>query len=388
MNQSKGVFAILLINIFIAFLGMALIFPVMPAFINSMHLSGSTLGYLVATFAFAQLIVSPFSGRWVDQYGRKRFIVIGLLLFGVSQVIFAVAHVVPLLYVSRVIGGVSAAFVTPGVTAYVADITTDRERAKAMGFVSAAISTGYIIGPGVGGFLATYGVRAPFFTAAIFGLIACLLSLFVLKETLTEEAKVTNRANAHQSSFFSDLKRSLLPVYFIAFLIVFILALGLSSYESIFSLFTNRRFGYSPQKIALIVTISSIVGMLVQVIWFGKLVQSLGEKKLIQLCLLGGAILAVVSTIISGFIAVLLVTTFIFLAFDLLRPALTTFLSKTAQNEQGFVAGMNSAYTSLGNIIGPTMGGLLFDWSLLYPYLFSAAALLLGLLFTNFWKEE
>ena len=86
-----------------------------------------------------------------------------------------------MLYVARVLGGISAAFIMPGVTAYVADITSIQERPKAMGYLSAAISTGFIIGPGIGGFIAEYGIRVPFFVAAAIAFIACVISIFILK---------------------------------------------------------------------------------------------------------------------------------------------------------------------------------------------------------------
>lgn len=98
--------------------------------------------------------------------------------------------------------------------------------------------------------------------------------------------------------------------------------------------------------------------------------------------------MAVVSTVISSNLAVLAVTCFIFLAFDLLRPALTTFLSKAAGKEQGFVAGMNSTYTSLGTIGGPAMGGILFDVNIHYPYLFAAVIMVIGFVITVLWKEN
>ena len=90
---------------------------------------------------------------------------------------------------------------------------------------------------------------------------------------------------------------------------------------------------------------------------------------------------------ISSFLAVLVVTCFIFLAFDLLRPALTTFLSKAAGKEQGFVAGMNSTYTSLGNIAGPIQGGLLFDVNIHYPYLLLLSLSSLALALQSFGKK-
>ncbi|TCP31215.1 DHA1 family multidrug resistance protein-like MFS transporter [Scopulibacillus darangshiensis] len=386
IKEQKAVLIILLSNIFIAFLGIGLIIPVMPSFMKIMHLSGKTMGYLVAVFAVSQLLTSPLAGRLVDRYGRKPIIIIGLFLFGVAELIFGLGKIIPALYLSRVLGGISAAFIMPGVTAYLADITTTQERANAMGYLSAAISTGFIIGPGIGGFIAAYGVRMPFFFAAAIAFLACMSSLFILKEPLTKEQLAEISAKTAQTSFISDLKRSLNPLYFIAFIIVFVLSFGLSAYETIFSLFSNQKFGYAAKDIAAIITISSIFGVVVQVFLFGKMVEMLGEKKLIQLCLIIGAILAVASTVIANFLIVLTVTSFIFLAFDLLRPALTTLLSRAAKKEQGFVAGMNSTYTSLGNIAGPAMGGILFDVNINYPYLFSAVILAIGFGITVMWK--
>ncbi|MEP9406781.1 MFS transporter [Peribacillus frigoritolerans] len=389
IKEQKSVLIILLSNIFIAFLGIGLIVPVMPSFMDIMHLSGKTMGYLVAVYAMAQLLMSPFAGRWVDRYGRKKIIIIGLFLFGVSELIFGLGTNVLVLYISRILGGISAAFIMPGVTAYVADITSVQERPKAMGYISAAISTGYIIGPGIGGFIAEYGIRMPFFFAAAIAILACIPSIFILKEEPLTKEKISDiSANTKQTNFISDIKRSLNPRYFIAFMIVFILAFGLSAYETIFSLFSDHKFGFTPKDIAAIISISSIFGVIFQIFMFGKMVDILGEKRLIQLCLITGAILAVASTVISGFLVVLAVTSLIFLAFDLLRPALTTFLSKAAGKEQGFVAGMNSTYTSLGNIVGPMMSGILFDINIQYPYLFAAIILGIGLSITVMWKEK
>ncbi|MCG7408318.1 MFS transporter [Paenibacillus sp. ACRRX] len=388
LKEQKTVLLILLSNIFIVFLGVGLIVPVMPSFMNLMHLSGQSMGYLMAAFAFAQLLMSPLAGRWIDTFGRKKMIVIGLFLFSISEVIFGLGTHVSVLYLSRILGGISGAFIMPGVTAFVADITSVEERPKAMGYISAAISIGFIIGPGIGGFIAELGVRAPFYFAAGFALITCISSVFILKEPLSKQELKEISLLKKDTSFVTDLKRSIQPQYLIAFIIVFVLAFGLSAYETVFSLFSDHKFGFTPRDIATIITISSIFGVVVQVFLFGKMVEKLGEKKLIQICLVAGVVLAVVSTMISGYLAILLVTSFIFLAFDLLRPALTTYLSKTAEKEQGFVAGMNSTYTSLGNIVGPSLGGILFDVNINYPYLFAAVIMFIGLIFTIMWKEK
>ncbi|GAB6988503.1 MFS transporter [Paenibacillus pini] len=388
LKEQKTVLLILLSNIFIVFLGVGLIIPVMPSFMNMMHLSGQAMGYLMAVFAFAQLLMSPLAGRWIDTYGRKKMIIIGLLLFSVSEVIFGLATHVSILYFSRILGGISGAFIMPAVTAYVADITSVEERPKAMGYISAAISFGFIIGPGIGGFIAELGIRAPFYFAGGFALFTCISSLFILKEPQTKQQLLEMAQLKKDTNFLSDIKRSFQPLYLIAFIIVFVLAFGLSEYETVFSLYSDHKFGFTPRDIATIITLSSIFGVVVQVFMFGKMVQKLGEKKLIQICLITGVVLAVASTMISSYVAILLVTCFIFLAFDLLRPALTTYLSKSAEKEQGFIAGMNSTYTSLGNIAGPALAGILFDVNINYPYLFAAVIMFIGLVITMMWKAK
>lgn len=159
-------------------------------------------------------------------------------------------------------------------------------------------------------------------------------------------------------------------------------------HKTVFSLFSDEKFGFTPKDIASIITISSIVAVIIQILLFGKLVNKLGEKMVIQLCLIMGSVLAFISTIVTSYTSVLIVTYFIFLAFDLLRPALTTFLSKTAGKQQGFVAGMNSTYTGLGNFFGPALGGILFDINIHYPYLFAGIVLIIGLGLTVLWKGK
>lgn len=171
MSKKQNVtLAILLSNLFIAFLGIGLVIPVLPTIMNELHISGSVVGYMVAAFAITQLIASPIAGKLVDTIGRKVMIVAGLFIFGLSEFLFGFGRSVEILFVSRMLGGVSAAFIMPAVTAYIADITTLAQRPKALGYMSAAISTGFIIGPGIGGFLAEIGTRVPFYAA---GYLVC-----------------------------------------------------------------------------------------------------------------------------------------------------------------------------------------------------------------------
>ncbi|MDR4317720.1 multidrug-efflux transporter [Niallia circulans] len=382
MLRQNITLSILLINLFIAFLGIGLVIPVTPTIMNELHLSGAIVGYMVAAFAIAQLVVSPIAGRWADQFGRKRMIVIGLLIFGASELLFGIGKTVSILFLSRVLGGISAAFIMPAVTAFIADITTMEARPKALGYMSAAISTGFIIGPGIGGFLAEIGTRMPFYFAGILGFTAAILSFFALREP--ERRTEENQAIAEKVGW----QRIFVPIYFISFLIIFISSFGLSSFESLFSLFVDHKFGFTPKDIAIIITGGATVGVIAQVALFEKLTKWMGEILLIRYSLLFSTILVLLLTIVHSYSLILLVTIIVFVGFDLMRPAVTTYLSRIAGDEQGFVGGMNSMFTSIGNVFGPIIGGILFDIDLNYPFYFAAVFLAIGIALTLIWRQK
>ncbi|MFJ7732251.1 MFS transporter [Lysinibacillus sp. NPDC097231] len=374
--------AILLSNLFIAFLGIGLVIPVLPTIMNELNISGKVVGYMVAAFAITQLIASPIAGKLVDKIGRKIMIVVGLFIFGLSELLFGVGRTVEVLFISRMLGGVSAAFIMPAVTAYIADITSLSQRPKALGYMSAAISTGFIIGPGIGGFLAEFGTRIPFYAAGILGFLAAILSFILLIEptrTLGDEEG--------PASILGSAKRIFSPLYLIPFVLIFVLSFGLAAFESLFSLFVDHKFAFTPSDIAIIITGSGIVGALAQLILFDWLTKKMGEINVIRYSLILSAVLTFAMTIVSHYFAILFVTFFIFVGFDLIRPAVTSYLSKIAGNEQGFVGGMNSMFTSLGNIFGPILGGILFDFNLNYPYYFATIVLTLGVILALFWKK-
>lgn len=372
---------ILLANLFIAFLGIGLVIPVLPTIMNELSLSGSIVGNMVAAFAIIQLLVSPVAGNWVDRYGRKRMIVIGLIIFGFSEFLFGIGKTVEMLFISRMLGGVSAAFIMPAVTAFIADITTTKERAKALGYMSAAISTGFIIGPGLGGLLAELGARIPFFVAAVLGGVAALLSLILLTEP---ERSAETKMNAGIKPGIRTIFKSL---YLIAFMLIFVSSFGLAIFESLFSLFVDHKFGFTPKDIAIVIMGGGVLGAVAQIFLFDHLAEKIGEIALIRYCLILSVFLVFTMTVVSSYLSILITTFFLFVGFDLIRPAITTYLSKVAGNEQGFVGGMNSTFTSLGNIFGPILGGILFDMNLNYPYYFSTIVLTFGIILTLFWKK-
>lgn len=381
MKKQQMALPILLINLFIAFLGIGLVIPVLPTIMNELHLSGSVVGNLVAAFALAQLLVSPIAGRWADTFGRKKMIVIGLIIFSISELLFGVGQTVEVLFISRLLGGISAAFIMPAVTAFIADITTMETRAKALGYMSASISTGFIIGPGIGGFLAEIGTRVPFFSAAVLAFVSAILSIITLKEP-------KRRAPGHIKESRTGLKRMFNPLYFVAFIIIFISSFGLAAFDSIFSLFVDHKFGFTPKDIAIIITGGAIVGAVSQVVLFDRLTKMFGEIRLIRYCFIFSSIFVFLMTMVSSYFTILFVTVFVFVGFDLMRPAFTSYLSKVAGDEQGFVSGMNSMFTSFGNVFGPVIGGILFDIDLDFPFYFAAIFMAVGMVLSFNWKQK
>ncbi|MBG9655773.1 multidrug efflux MFS transporter NorA [Cytobacillus firmus] len=384
MKTQKITLGLLLTNLFIAFLGIGLVIPVLPTLMNELGITGTTIGYLTAAFALAQLIVSPFAGRAADKWGRKIMIVTGLFIFGLSEFLFGIGKEIEVLFVSRILGGISAAFIMPAVTAFIADITTTETRPKALGYMSAAISTGFIIGPGIGGFLAEFGMRVPFFFAGGFGALAAVLSLILLTEPeRNEDEENIEGAEAGKSGF----RRVMEPKYFLAFILIFIASFGLAAFESFFSLFVDHKFGFKPADIAIVITGGAIFGAVSQILLFDRLTRIWGEIKLIRCSLLLSGLLVFLMTVVHSYFAILLVTFLVFVGFDLFRPAITSYLSNIAGNEQGFVGGMNSMFTSLANISGPIIGGMLFDIDINYPYYFAAFVTAVGIGLTLVWKK-
>lgn len=380
-KQTMNMLLIVIANLFVVFLGIGLVIPVMPTFMHEMDLSGQTMGYLVAAFAVAQLVCSPIAGRFSDLFGRKKMIVIGMLVYSVSEFLYGIGQDVSILYISRLLGGLGAALIMPSVMAFVADVTTIEERPKAMGWVSGAISGGFIIGPGIGGFLGDISTRLPFFVASILGLVGFVFAWALLKEP--PRAEIT-----HNKPKTSMKEVMLTPVLAFPFLIILINAFGLAAFESIYSIYVDLNFGFSVTDIAVVITVSGVLALIAQLVFFDGMVKRVGEVGLIRICLLLSAIFVAGIVFATGYWTVLISTFVVFLAFDLIRPAITTFLSKNAGENQGTVSGINSALTSVGNIIGPILSGTLLDIDNHYPYFVVVVILAVSFAMTLFWKQQ
>ncbi|KQL48517.1 multidrug transporter [Brevibacillus choshinensis] len=377
-NQRPILF--LMVNMFIAMLGIGLIIPILPEFLKEFDAGGKTAGYLIAALGLTQFLFSPIAGEWSDKYGRKIMIVSGLALFTISNLLFAMAEHISMLYISRLIGGIGAAAMIPSMLAYVADITTEEKRGKGLGLLGAAMSLGFVIGPGIGGFLAELGLRTPLYVSAAVGALATIGSLLFLPESLSKEAQMASRnAIEKKENIFVQLGKSIKAPYFIMLILIFTMTFGLANFEAIFPLFVDAKFAYTARDISIIITVGALAGTIVQAAFIGKLITRFGEKKLINWTFFFSAISMVLMLLSGNFWYMLVLTVIFFTLTSIMRPAINTLISKKAGDEQGFVAGMNNAYMSLGNIFGPAAAGTLYDVHLNAPYLVGAIILIVSL---------
>lgn len=390
--SKKGIFmtsdqrkklALLMLNMFIAVGSFGIIIPIIPAYLKEIGQGGTAAGLIIAIFAFAQFLVSPIGGKWTDKYGRRPLINIGLLTLAISMFLFYFADSIWLLYLSRAIGGIGCAFLIPAIFAYVADITTMDQRAKGNSFISASMSLGIVIGPGIGGFLADYGLKTPLLVSAIVGLLAFVVSYFTLKESLAEKVDIQQVEN---SSMVRDIILSVKKPFFFPLIITLIMSFGLMSYETVLGLYVDDKFGATPQEIAFMVTSTGLVGVIMQLFVVDWIVKKIGEVNVLKLFLIVTASGFALSIIAGNYAMFFAISLLIFLATSILRPVLTTLISKMAGNEQGFAMGMNNAYMSIGNILGPLLAGALYDIDILYPFIAGLIILLFTIILTFMWK--
>ena len=360
-------------NIFLIFLGIGLVIPVLPVYLKDLGLKGSDLGILVASFALAQMIISPFGGGLADKLGKKLIICIGLVLFSISEFMFAVGHSFTILVISRVLGGFSAGMVMPGVTGLIADISPSQEKAKNFGYMSAIINSGFILGPGFGGFLAEVSHRLPFYFAGGLGIIAFIMSLIVIHNP---KKMTTAGFPQYDPELLTKInwKVFLTPV-----ILTLVLAFGLSAFETLFSLYTSDKAGYTPKDISIAITGGGIFGALFQVFFFDKFMKFTTELNFIAWSLLYSAIVLVMLIIAQGYWTIMLISFIVFIGFDMIRPAITNYFSNIAGNRQGFAGGLNSTFTSMGNFMGPLVAGTLFDVNIEFPLYMAIAVSLSGI---------
>lgn len=369
-SRVKKIIAVVIFCEFLICLGMSLIFPVMPFIRNEYGFSAFDMGVMSSLFALVQFIASPVVGRISDKTGRKPMLVWGLLVFSLAEFVFALSSHLWLFDFSRAVDGLSAAMFVPTSMALAADLTSVKDRAKVVGWLSAAFSGGLILGPGLGGILANVSYKFPFWVAGGLGIISTIVAVSLLPKDGDEHFASTTKdpENALLTGGWAQVKKLLNPVTTTLFIMIFIMAFGLAGFESIYSLYVNEVHHFGLQTIAMVLTLNGIISLILQVFLFDRMVQWWGEAQVIRYCFLASAIGTVFVIYDHSAWQLVVATLVVFEAFDMLRPAITTLLTKMSQSNQGLLNGVNMSLTSVGNIVGPMLSGALLDINYQYPY--------------------
>lgn len=387
-SEQRKKIIILMINMFIAIGSFGIIIPILPAYLESIGQGGTAAGLFIAIFAGAQFVFSPIAGKWTDQYGRRKMIIYGLAGLTISMFIFYAADTIWLLYTSRVVGGIGCAMLIPAIFAYVADITTMEQRAKGNSYVSASMSLGIVVGPGIGGFLADFGLKFPFLISALVSLVSVIFSIILLKESDISKQQGQQAHIQDDESMVQKIARSVKMPYFIPLIITLVMSFGLIAYESVIGLYLDNQFDSSAKDIAIMVTATGVVSVIVQLFVVDRIVNRYGEKPILNLFIGVAALGFFLSMFATNYTVFFGISLLIFLASSILRPVLNTLISKMAGKEQGFAMGMNNAYMSIGNVAGPTLAGLLYDVNITYPFALGLVLLMITLLITIVWQKR
>ncbi|PHO02959.1 tetracycline resistance MFS efflux pump [Rhodobacteraceae bacterium 4F10] len=372
-------------------MGIGLIMPVMPDLIQ--ELTGESLadaaiwgGVLSAAFALMQFLFGPVIGNLSDRFGRRPVLLISLVVMALDYVVMAVAGSIWLLFAGRIVGGITAATHSTA-SAYMADISAPDEKARNFGLIGAAFGVGFVFGPALGGLLAEFGTRAPFWGAAVLAAMNAALGWYVLKETVTD--KIRRPFNWRRANPLGALLSvTKLPGLASLLLVFFCYQVATAVYPAIWSYFTAERFGWSPGMIGVSLAAFGLGFAIVQGGLVAPSIKRFGHRGTVAL----GLAIEVVTLCFLGVVnwGALVLAAVPFAALGALgMPALQGIMSRrVADDAQGELQGVLTSLMSLATIMSPLIMTQTFAYfsrpdATIYmpgaPFLLSAALLICGL---------
>jgi DHA1 family tetracycline resistance protein-like MFS transporter len=368
---------VVVMTLFIDATGFGMIIPLLPFYAETFQAGSAALGILIASFPLMQFIFSPILGRISDNVGRKPVLVISILTSAASFILFAVANSFFILLLSRIVAGLATE--TAVAQAYIADITSKKERASGIGKVGAAHGAGFIIGPAIGGTLSVYGFSAPGLAAVFLTVLNLLFVLFFLPESLPQKDSilqmVTNSNDGFLRKLLDAFSKPLIGTVLVVFFIVF---LSWSAIPVIMPLLGVIFFGFGSVEMSYFFIYMGTIQIVWQGVLIGRLTEKIGEEKLIAfgplLLMLGMFLMPLIPNIVIFVFSL----TMISIASGMMRTVVPSFISKvTPANEQGGMLGVTNGVASIARVPGPLIGGYLFEFAGLAAPFFASAAMLI-----------
>lgn len=360
--------AILFSAVLVSLIGFGIIIPLLPFYGQRMGASELEIGLLFASFSAAQLVFSPLWGGLSDRWGRKPFLLLGLVGGAAGYGIMALAPSLEWLFLARLLDGACGGIITT-VRAYLADVLEERERARGFGLIGAAFGLGFIAGPLLGSFLARWGLSVPAWGAAGLSLVAAAWAAFGLPESPSRRASRLSVWRSLQRVWGYGPVRPLL-------LFDFLFWSCQAVYQTGFALLMYRRFGVGEQQVGYVLALVGMVGVLTQLGLVGPLTRRLGDGRTFWIGVLVAALglgSAAVMPSVPLFILSLVPAA---LGSGIAVPTLLSMMSRAIPPAyQGSLYGVTSSLESLARIVGPIWGNGSMAIGLFLPF-GSAAAIL------------
>ncbi len=366
MNRSPLI--VIFTTVFIDLVGFGIVIPVLPFYAEGTVFNATPrmVGLLFASYSVMQLIFSPVLGGLSDKYGRRPVLLLSIIGTGVGFLVLGFAQTLFMLFLGRILDGITGGNISTA-QAYIADITTQENRAKGMGLIGAAFGLGFILGPAIGGILSGWGIQVPFLFAAALCFANAVLLYFTLPETVTPDHPAKHLAGAR--SFRSVLVSLKQPRLSFVLIIYFLFIVAFSIMTTAFSLFTMFRYGYDAQHTGYLFAYVGLIAVIIQGGLIGRLVKRFGELPLVIFGALCFAISLFAVPFVgpaAGGLAALLVGGGVFsMGNSLAGPALMSLASKSVgPGEQGAVLGVTQSVASLGRAVGPFLAAVLINSSI------------------------
>jgi multidrug resistance protein len=400
-----GKLVVLMVTAFVDMVGLLMVLPLLPFYAQSLGAGGLVVGLLISSFAIAQLIASPFWGRLSDRYGRRPALLIGLTASAIAYVVFAFANSLWLLFISRIVQGAGGGTVSV-IQAYVADAVAPEDRAKGLGWLSAATNAGVALGPVIGSQTMAGGRATPGLVAAAL----CLVNILFAWKYLTESRDL---AEAHAQPrkpgrSFEAVRRVVTHSAEPPSRLIWIYAIAIGAFQgsnAILALFLAARYGVTEHTIGYFFTYIGVIAVLTRAVILGRAVDYFGEVRLSRIGLIlltvGLASVPFVHRLFSppvanvgGFAAVVpylplaVVVALLPLGTAFTFPCVTALLSRvTPSHERGLYMGVQQTFGGMARVAFPIIAGFLFDRVVELPFLV-AAGLVAGTLYLGAGMEE
>lgn len=373
---------VLMFTAFVDMVGVLMIIPLYPFYAKQFGASGFEIGVIVAAFSVAQLLSAPVWGRVSDRYGRKPALLIGLGASVVAYIVFAFSTSVWMLILSRLIQGAGGG-TTGVIQAYVADAVEPRNRAKGLGWLSAATNVGVMIGPALGSVATYLGAAGPGLIAATLCVLNIGFAMRFLTETHGAEAQARSRRRA--GSAFGPVVSVVTNAGRPASRLIWIYAIAIGFYYGInpsITLLLMQRFGITEHTIGFFFVYMGALNVLFRVGLLGRVVDRIGEAKSSRIGTSALALGIAMIPLTHHFLLLAVAAALLPLGATLAFPAVTGLLSQVVgDHERGVYMGVQQTYGGVLRVIGPLVAGKVWDMAGVIPPFWLSAGLVASTVF-------